>query len=185
MPKKDWNPGEILEISGYYWKTCTLHAAVKLGIFTVLGDDKLSAAEMAEKMGADADAVERLLNALTGMELLEKEGREIQKHGGRAGLSGQEGPWICRPHDHASPAPGGILEPPGRVGDDGRADAEKDVRQQRRMAGELSHGHVQPGLQPGAQAGAGNRLERPKKAFGSGRRPRHPTPSISASTTRT
>ena len=72
MPKKDWNPGEILEISGYYWKTCTLHAAVKLGIFTVLGDDMLSAGEMAEKLGADADAVERLLNALSGMELLEK-----------------------------------------------------------------------------------------------------------------
>jgi len=33
-------PGEILEISGYYWKTCTLHAAVKLDLFTLIGEKR-------------------------------------------------------------------------------------------------------------------------------------------------
>ena len=31
-----WNPGTLLETSGYYWKTCTLHTGVKLDIFTVI-----------------------------------------------------------------------------------------------------------------------------------------------------
>jgi len=36
MAKRDWHPGELLELSGYFWKTCTLHAAVKLDVFTLI-----------------------------------------------------------------------------------------------------------------------------------------------------
>ncbi|MBT9439776.1 MAG: SAM-dependent methyltransferase, partial [Desulfobacterales bacterium] len=35
MDNKDINPGRLLEISGNYWKACTLHAGVKLDLFTV------------------------------------------------------------------------------------------------------------------------------------------------------
>jgi SAM-dependent methyltransferase len=55
MDNHEWNPGELLELSGYFWKTCTLHAAVKLDVFTCLGEEQL-----------------RLLNALVAMELLTK-----------------------------------------------------------------------------------------------------------------
>ena len=72
MDKPDWNPGTLLGISGQYWKTCTLHAAVKLDIFTTIGDDALNGRAIAEKIKADADAAERLLNALAALGLLEK-----------------------------------------------------------------------------------------------------------------
>jgi len=34
MEKQQWNPGSLLQLSGQYWATCTLHAAVKLDVFT-------------------------------------------------------------------------------------------------------------------------------------------------------
>ena len=72
MDKQNWNPGSLLGLSGYYWKTCVLHAAVKLDIFTAIGDGAMTGQTVAEKIGADADAVDRLLNALAAMELLLK-----------------------------------------------------------------------------------------------------------------
>jgi hypothetical protein len=38
-----WTSGTLLEMSGYYWKTCTLHAGVSLDIFTLIGSDCVSA----------------------------------------------------------------------------------------------------------------------------------------------
>lgn len=72
MQPREWNPGQLIEISGYFWKTGTLHAAVKLDVFTLIGDHRLEATDIAQKLGASPDGVERLLNALTAMELLEK-----------------------------------------------------------------------------------------------------------------
>jgi hypothetical protein len=43
MPAKHWNPGDLLEISGYYWKTAVLHATIILDVFTVIGDGQLAA----------------------------------------------------------------------------------------------------------------------------------------------
>jgi len=68
----DWNPGKLLELSGYYWKTCTLHAGVKLDIFTIIGSRKLTGKAIAEKMNADQRAMTTLLNALSAMQLLDK-----------------------------------------------------------------------------------------------------------------
>ena len=66
------NPGELLEISGYFWKTCVLHAAVKLDVFTAIGDAHLTGAEISQKLSGSQKGVERLLNALTAMDLLVK-----------------------------------------------------------------------------------------------------------------
>jgi len=66
------DPGELLEISGYFWKTCALHAAVKLDVFTVIGDAHLTAEEISQKLSGSQRGVERLLNALTAMALLVK-----------------------------------------------------------------------------------------------------------------
>jgi hypothetical protein len=68
------NPGEILELSGYYWKTCTLHAGVRLEVFTAIGGETLTAGEIAHKLKADERALAMLLNALTAMNLLAKHG---------------------------------------------------------------------------------------------------------------
>ena len=62
----------MLEISGYFWKTCALHAAVKLDVFTVIGDAHLTAEEISQKLSGSQRGVERLLNALTAMALLVK-----------------------------------------------------------------------------------------------------------------
>ena len=72
MANRKWHPGELLELSGYYWKTCTLHAAVKLDVFTCLGNEKVHADEVASRLKVEPDAVQRLLNALVAMELLAK-----------------------------------------------------------------------------------------------------------------
>ena len=74
MNVQDWTPGQILDISSSYWLTCTLHAGVKLDIFTVIGDAELSSAEVAQKLNAEERAVGRFLNALTAMKLLLKRG---------------------------------------------------------------------------------------------------------------
>ena len=74
MKNAEWNPGTLLETSGGYWKTCALHAAVQLDVFTVMEDQRLSAEAVAEKLQADPRALAMLLNALTAMNLLEKSG---------------------------------------------------------------------------------------------------------------
>ena len=72
MNTQKWHPGTLLELSGYFWKTCTLHAAVKLDVFTAAGDQAFTAEELASKLNVDTNGLERLLNALTAMTLFSK-----------------------------------------------------------------------------------------------------------------
>jgi len=51
MNTQEWNPGRLLETSGYYWKTCTLHAGVKLDVFTTIGDAHLRIEDIASNLG--------------------------------------------------------------------------------------------------------------------------------------
>ncbi|MBW2192906.1 MAG: SAM-dependent methyltransferase [Deltaproteobacteria bacterium] len=74
METQEWNPGLLLELSGYYWKTCTLHAGVKLDLFTLIGDEHLTADDIAARLNCDKRALIMLLNALTAMDLLTKSG---------------------------------------------------------------------------------------------------------------
>ena len=72
MNTTQWNPGTLLETSGYYWKTCTLHAGVNLDVFTIIGQRSLSVDEVCQKIGADPKGVSVLLNALSAMGLIKK-----------------------------------------------------------------------------------------------------------------
>jgi 2-polyprenyl-3-methyl-5-hydroxy-6-metoxy-1,4-benzoquinol methylase len=72
MTQENWHKGKLLDTSGAYWQACALHAAVKLGIFSVLGSQALSADLIADKIEADHRSTTMLLNALTAMGLLEK-----------------------------------------------------------------------------------------------------------------
>lgn len=67
-----WNPGELLSISSSYWKGCTIQAAVRLEIFTLLGDSSVTPQQLAHLCGTDARATGLLLNALSAMGLLDK-----------------------------------------------------------------------------------------------------------------
>jgi len=72
MTSRQWNPGDLLEISGFYWKTAVLHAAVKLDVFTVIEDRQLAASEISRQLNAAQRGLERLLDALVALELLVK-----------------------------------------------------------------------------------------------------------------
>ena len=69
MDKHDWNPAELLQLSGGYWSACALHAGVKLDLFSHAG----TAAELAQAKASDERGLEMLLNALTALGLMEKE----------------------------------------------------------------------------------------------------------------
>jgi hypothetical protein len=88
MSGDEWSPGRILQLSGSYWETCTLHAAVKIGLFTLLGDDSLDGEEIARRVKGDSRGVSMLLNALTVMGLLSRSGGQYANtHAARSFLS--------------------------------------------------------------------------------------------------
>jgi precorrin-6B methylase 2 len=64
---------EVFQL-GYYWETKILLTAVKLDVFSALDGRGRSAVEAAAKIGADAHALELLLNALVAIRLLSKTG---------------------------------------------------------------------------------------------------------------
>lgn len=70
----EWNAGRVLGTSTSYWQSCTLHAGVKLDLFTQLSENSLSAEDLAAKLDCDVRGLTALLNALTAMGLLDKQG---------------------------------------------------------------------------------------------------------------
>ena len=71
--KTAWNIGQLLGTSSAYWKSSTVHAAVKLDIFTKIGDAQLTAEDVCRKVNGSKRGVVMLLNALSAMDLLEHE----------------------------------------------------------------------------------------------------------------
>lgn len=72
MDTREWNPDQLLEISGKFWETCTLHAGVKLDLFTAIGNEQLTSEDVARRLNGDKRGVTMLLNALVAMNLLVK-----------------------------------------------------------------------------------------------------------------
>ena len=72
MNTKEWSPGQLLEISGNYWKTSTLHAGIKLDVFTAIGNEQFPSEDIAEKLNTNKRGTAMLLNALAAMKLLKK-----------------------------------------------------------------------------------------------------------------
>ncbi len=72
MDLTEWTVGKLLQVSGSYWQSCALHAAIKLDLFSTLQDDRLSAAEIAARVEGSGRGVEALLNAMAALGLLEK-----------------------------------------------------------------------------------------------------------------
>jgi predicted O-methyltransferase YrrM len=73
MAKQIWNPGTLIKLSGSYWETFTLHAGVKLELFTILGTGSMGSDEIAAEAGTDVRGTTFLLNALAALGLLIKE----------------------------------------------------------------------------------------------------------------
>lgn len=76
METQDWNPGTLFQLAGSYWQCFTFHTAVKLDVFTLLDDGQLSAEEMVHRLDTDQRATTMLLNAVTAMGFLTKDGEK-------------------------------------------------------------------------------------------------------------
>jgi predicted O-methyltransferase YrrM len=92
MQTPPWTPGRLFEVSGSYWQTCALHAAVKLDLFSHLASRPRPADALAGEIGVDPRALEMLLNAVTAMGLLEKSG-------GRFACTSPARSYLCRGSD--------------------------------------------------------------------------------------
>jgi hypothetical protein len=55
---------KLVEISAGYWLPRALHVVADLGVADALDEDPRPAAELAKEVGADADALERVLRLL-------------------------------------------------------------------------------------------------------------------------
>lgn len=77
MNQRSWDPGALMQLSGGYWQTCVLHAAVKLGIFSAIEDIKVTPDMLAAELDCSVDGIRRLLDALVAMELLIKDRDEF------------------------------------------------------------------------------------------------------------
>lgn len=67
-----WDAERLMQFSGSYWGIFALHAAVKLDVFTAIGDRELSGEEIAQELNAEPRAIAMLLNAIAAFGLLEK-----------------------------------------------------------------------------------------------------------------
>lgn len=74
MQPETWNPAELLKLSGSYWATCTLHAGVKLDLFSPLARQPLGADELAAELDLSPRGLTMLLDALCALDLLAKSG---------------------------------------------------------------------------------------------------------------
>ncbi|MFM8552693.1 MAG: methyltransferase [Nitrospiraceae bacterium] len=78
--RRELSLAEIFQL-GYYWETKILLTAVKLDLFSVLGEKERTLAEVAQLVGADGRALELLLNALVAMKVLTKDGEQFANTG--------------------------------------------------------------------------------------------------------
>lgn len=74
MTSETIDRSKLLGMSGSYWATFTLHAAVKLKVFTIIGEQLITAEELAQQLAGDPRATAMLLDALCAMQLLTKLG---------------------------------------------------------------------------------------------------------------
>lgn len=67
------NPKEIKEMVSAFQKSRIVLTAFELDIFTFIGEKSINAESLSEALNLNNDATERLLNALVGLKLLEKQ----------------------------------------------------------------------------------------------------------------
>ena len=74
MTEKWPDQGQILEMGRQFMPSCVLGAAAELDLFSVLGEESMPAEGVAEQLGADLRATRMLLDAVTALRLLDKQG---------------------------------------------------------------------------------------------------------------
>lgn len=95
MSKETWNAERLLRTSGSYWEACTLQTGVRLEIFTHLGNEQLTAEELATKIDVSERGISLLLNALTAMGLLVKHNNRYENTAESKVFLIKESPRYC------------------------------------------------------------------------------------------
>jgi len=70
-------PNRILEMARAFQESRILLTGAELGVFGAIGDDTLTSADVAARIGADPRATDRLMNALVVLGLLTKDGGQF------------------------------------------------------------------------------------------------------------
>jgi len=73
MNTKSPDRNQILQMAGGFMPACVLGAAAELDLFTLLAERPQSAEQVAERLEADLRATRMLLDAVTALDLLEKQ----------------------------------------------------------------------------------------------------------------
>lgn len=86
---RDWTPFSLLQVSGGYWESCVIQAAVALDVFSSLAEGPLTVAELARSVRADPRAVGMLATALAALGL-------VSRRGEVCALEPFARQWLCR-----------------------------------------------------------------------------------------
>lgn len=104
--KAGWDSRAILELSGGYWAAFALHAGAELDIFTALEEEWMTAGELSERLGLSRRGSEALLNALSAMGLILREGGKFLDTGDAAKYLSRNSPdylgFMIRHHHYIS-----------------------------------------------------------------------------------
>ena len=68
------DPGHILQTAFAFWSSKVLLTAVEFGLFTKLGDSRLTGAELGAQLGLHPRAISDFFDALVAMRFLDREG---------------------------------------------------------------------------------------------------------------
>jgi SAM-dependent methyltransferase len=104
MSQAELNPSHILQVGLGFWPSKTVLSAVELELFTQLGAEAMTGAEIGERLGLHPRAVYDFLDTLVALRFLERDGDGT---GGRYRNTAETAAYL----DKRSPAyVGGILE---------------------------------------------------------------------------
>lgn len=92
-----WNAETIMRISRSFMECRVLLTGAELDLFTLCTKQPLSAAQIAERLGADLRALTTLLDALAAMDLLVKQNRAYQTEPSAAALLSADSPTSILP----------------------------------------------------------------------------------------
>jgi predicted O-methyltransferase YrrM len=74
LPTPPHDPSPILQTAFGFWSSKVLLTAVELGVFTTLGDRRLTGAELGRELGLHPRAIADFFDALVAMKFLDREG---------------------------------------------------------------------------------------------------------------
>lgn len=89
-------PFRLMQIGSAFWQSRALYVATRLDVATVLGDAKLDCESIATRVGADADALARLLRLLSALGVFAEAGPGIYRNNQVSAFLRQDHPGNVR-----------------------------------------------------------------------------------------